>query len=275
MLALCIPGLARGAWASLRVSTDGLQSDFFVFDHAKVSALAKFAVEKHGNNTANVFQEILDGLAQDPKVAPTMNKHSFHDPNEWVFNNAGGAMGTMYIIHASVTEYLIFFGTPLGTEGHTGRHTSDDYFNILYGEERAFKAGSLEAEVYKPGSVHLLRRGEVKQYSMPEGGCWALELAQGWIPPMLPFGFADVASSTLDVISFYNTVKISAREILGNLIQGTVTNALPFSMRLTYSQANSRMQSFLIHIPMFTHAQRVCSARAAWARRHRRHSRQR
>lgn len=82
------------------------------------------------------------------------------------------------VSHPYRNRYLIIFGSAIGTEGHTGRHTADDFFHILAGTQTAYSAGDLTKEIYPPGSVHHLKRGEVKQYKF-EDECWALEYAQG------------------------------------------------------------------------------------------------
>jgi len=204
--------------ASVFSYLDTIKDRWYVFEPEYIHSLAREAVDLHGNDTRAMVHHIYTSLA-DRYSDTTIVLNPRQD--EWVLSNAGGAMGAMYIIHASITEYLIVFGTPLGTEGHTGLHTADDYFNILYGEQWAFAAGALEKEVYGPGSVHHLPRGQAKQYKMHEG-CFALEYARGWIPPMMPFGLMDVLTSTLDVPSFYHTARISAREMLSNLLIGKI-----------------------------------------------------
>lgn len=130
-------------------------------------------------------------------------------------------MGSLVVLHASISEYLIFFGTPLHTEGHSGVHTADDYFTVLVGEQHSARAGDLVPAVYGPGEQQHLRRGQTHQYAMPRG-CWGLELAQGWIPPMLPFGFADTFSSTLDWANLWKTVRITAEHMVRSLLRGKI-----------------------------------------------------
>ena len=91
-------------------------------------------------------------------------------------SNHGGAMGSFIILHASFTEYLIFYGSPLGSDGHSGRHLADDYFTILSGHEKRYLAGELEGTRYEPGQTNHLPRGTSSHYTL-DG--WALELAQG------------------------------------------------------------------------------------------------
>ncbi|KAI1485238.1 ERG2/sigma1 receptor-like protein [Biscogniauxia mediterranea] len=185
---------------------------FYQFDLEHLNDVAARSVKTHGNDTRAMVDYIVSELHG-------MHPNTINLDEEWVFNNAGGAMGGMYVIHASITEYLIIFGTSVGTEGHTGRHTADDYFHILTGEQWAYTPGSFDREVYPAGSIHHLRRGDVKQYKMPEA-CFALEYARGWIPPMLFFGFADGLSSTLDFPTLWRTTVVTGRQMISNLLVG-------------------------------------------------------
>lgn len=161
---------------------------------------------------------LVDGLVG--ALAERWPRH-IRTRDEWILNNAGGAMGQMRVLHASITEYLIIFGSPIGTEGHSGRFAADDWFIILDGEQWAYEEGALEREVYRPGDVHHLRRGVAKGYRMPDR-CFALEYARGFIPGMLPFGFADALTSTMDMRSLAKTVRVYAESTVSQLLIGKV-----------------------------------------------------
>jgi C-8 sterol isomerase len=159
------------------------QDRFYILQPASLHAsvlksleIAQAQSSSQPQNTTILISTLIDTLIADHPEA--IFAKDFHNPREWVFNNAGGAMGSMFIIHASITEYLIIFGTAVGTEGHSGRHTADDYFHILQGRQTAYEAGALTREIYEVGDVHHMKRGVIKQYAM-EPESWALEYARG------------------------------------------------------------------------------------------------
>ncbi len=209
-------------------------SRFYAFDLDSITSLCLTSIQQHGENDKALVNAVVDGLRANSGIASYINPHE-----EWVLNNAGGAMGAVWIVHASnnsppiqiylynanrhagITEYIIIFATAVGTEGHTGRLTADDYFHILSGTQLAFTAGSYEAEVYGPGSVHHLKRGQAKQMKMP-GPCFALGYARGWIPGLMMFGYADGLFSTMDYRTLWDTSRITARQVVGNLLKGKI-----------------------------------------------------
>lgn len=67
---------------------------FYVFELDHLKDLSKRSIAAHGEDTKAIVKYIVDELAE--KYPGNVNLHE-----EWVFNNAGGAMGAMYIIHAS------------------------------------------------------------------------------------------------------------------------------------------------------------------------------
>ncbi|CAO3652019.1 unnamed protein product [Cunninghamella echinulata] len=196
------------------IGFDQVKHNFYIFDQYELQEIAQKNIALYGNDTHKMITNIAEDLNE---------KHPGHVQlkEEWVFNNAGGAMGSMWILHGSVTEYVIIFGTAVGTEGHTGRFLADDYFIMLEGEQWAYAAGELKREVYKVGEMHHLPRGHVQQYKIPEHG-WALEYARGWIPLMLPFGFFDTFFSTVDFQNLYHTVRLYGGAIIGELLKGKI-----------------------------------------------------
>ncbi len=178
----------------------------------------------------NVLQSVIRG-ALDLPLAERMEqvrrelarRYPGHIADElsWIFNNAGGAMGQMAVLHASLTEYVLLFGTPIGTEGHSGRYVTNDYFIILEGEQWAYGEGELDRSVYRPGDMHHLPSFTARGYRIPEK-CYALEYARGAIPTMLPFALLDTFTSTLDVVPLARTVAVYTKAVLRELAQGKI-----------------------------------------------------
>lgn len=78
---------------------------FYIFDTNHLHDLAKRAIAAHGNDTGAIVGFITNELKGTAQLSSYVS-----DNGEWILNNAGGAMGGMTILHASITEYLIVFG---------------------------------------------------------------------------------------------------------------------------------------------------------------------
>ena len=187
---------------------------FFIFDP---DVLHKCALQAVAFSTTNTTERIdyLMGLLREIYPGRIV------DGQIWSFNNAGGVMGSMVMVHVSVTEYIIIFGTALGSNGHSGRFLLDDYFMVLEGEQWTQRAGDTEMWRFEPGSINHLPKGEAFQYRMP-GRCYAMEYARGWIPTMMPFGIVEVFTSTLDFHTLWKTLWIYTKLVTWNLVTGKV-----------------------------------------------------
>jgi C-8 sterol isomerase len=128
----------------------------------------------------------------------------------WVFSNAGGVMTTISPLHVSSNEYLLFCGTPIGSEGHSGRHRADLYELVLAGELWTYEAGSLERKVHRPGDMAVLHRGSANGSKL-RPGLWMLEYARGPVASLFPYALADTVFSTLDLEDLKNTLVMSTK----------------------------------------------------------------
>lgn len=204
-------GLVLVAVLALYSIADQYKQNFYIFDPDVLHGVVKETLALNLNTTETITRIKHDLARHYPGHIAT--------DEGWIFNVAGGAMGHMTLLHCSITEYIMIFGTAIGSEGYSGRFSSDDFFMIIDGEQHSYEAGEIHPRIYKPGDVNIMRSGVATGYKFPEKG-YALEYARGWIPLMLPFGFADALFSTLDYVTVYQTVAVYARLVIREMMLG-------------------------------------------------------
>lgn len=91
---LAILGLLTALLSSVVYLVEQNLERFYIFDTEHLDDLAKRGIAEHGNNTRGIVEYIVAELNERSPAHVNLEE-------DWVFNNAGGAMGGMYIIHAS------------------------------------------------------------------------------------------------------------------------------------------------------------------------------
>jgi len=131
----------------------------------------------------------------------------------WMWSTAGGIMCSISPLHVSHNEYLLFCGTAIGTEGHSGRHRADMFDIVMTGELWTYKTGSFDRQVHKAGDLAQLQRGSANGSKL-KAGLWMLEYARGNIPSLFPFALGDTLFSTLDTTDLFAQLGVSTRLML-------------------------------------------------------------
>jgi len=183
-----------------------------VFDVESLHRIARLGVGKPHQEMVRVVVE---------EVGRAYPGHVDANPErKWLYSLTAGATGVMTLLHASFTEYLLIFGTPVGTEGFSGRYRFDVHDFLMDGEVWAYRPNDPGTrEVARPGDHTVLERGQVNGFRIPDHA-WMLEYGLGFIPSAFPLILGDVLFSAVDGATLAGTVwaygRLTLRELLSN-----------------------------------------------------------
>jgi len=139
-------------------------------------------------------------------------------PN-WMLSLAGGVMGIMTVLHGSLSEYVLIFGTPVGSEGFSGRYRIEIHDFMLAGEMWTYTESDFaQRRVYRAGDAAVLPRREAKGVRIFEGA-WMLEYGRGPVPTALPFALSGAVAS-LELRTIARTIGVYGRLVVRELLQG-------------------------------------------------------
>jgi C-8 sterol isomerase len=171
----------------------------YIFDPDIVHECALASLDKPKPAMFDAFAEAMEGKYPD--------RLDLDQP--WLFSNAGGAMIQMKLYYASIFEYIMIWGTPIGSEGHSGRHAVGFWDTVIDGEMWYYGEGQFDKRVYRPGDRVYVGANQSRAMNFTDG-VWAVEYARGILPLSIPFGLADELISTLDFSTAAQTITIYA-----------------------------------------------------------------
>lgn len=179
----------------------------------ELDTLQQIARRGIGKPFDEMTREVVEGLlaAYPDHIDPA---------NDYIFNLTTGFCGMMKVLHASVTEYLIIFGSAVGTEAYSGRYQLEIHDFVMTGEMWAYTEESCGVRaVTRPGEHAVLQRSKAKGWRILEG-TWMLEYGRGFLPSALPLVLGDVLLSAMDLRLLARTLAIHGRLTLRELLRG-------------------------------------------------------
>jgi len=144
----------------------------------------------------------------------------------WIYSIAGGAMIQMKLYYASLTEYIMIWGTPIGSEGHSGRHYTGFWDTVIDGEMWYYGEGEHEKKIYTPGSRVYVGPGQARAMNFTNG-VYAVEYARGFIPFSMPFGLNSEYFICFDLIAATQTWTVYA-DLVAQAIGKKILPLRPF-----------------------------------------------
>lgn len=139
------------------------------------------------------------------------------EENGEFFVTNGSTFGSVKILYASLTEYLIIYTCPLKNSGITGRYSFSIKDIVISGEAKISEVSTIPVTTtYKEGEIFYLRPFQIKFYEMSENTI-VLEYARGFIPYCFISFVMPQLLMTGDVFGVWSMSKCYFCEILRNM----------------------------------------------------------
>lgn len=205
----------------------GFTANEDVFDP---TVLGEAAREGVGLPRDEMFDRVRTALAQ---VYPGLIDQDTE--LRWVLNDSDdGVPGQVAVLYGSNREYLVFVGSPVGTEWSLGPSTAGERADcgltggfeitdfVLEGELLTYAGGDFEAESYGPGDQVSLAECTALAYRIPDTA-WMLEYGRGNLPSTLYAAAFASRSLVADLVAGLPS------SIINELIRNLVNDAFGLS----------------------------------------------